>query len=191
MTETELAFYYVPSGADAPPRLRFGLHDLVRAANLEFVPPLGFRGPMKDFALEEAASAAASAQVEAEPVKYLEQMDGQPAILALDEDGTLLGFASFVENRDLSESLGVVATIYLSTIIVGSNARRRGVAAKLYEALFRHARTLDDAAIIVTRTWSTNASHIPLLGRLGFSVAKRLPDDRGPGVDTLYFRKDL
>jgi hypothetical protein len=38
-----------------------------------------------------------------------------------------------------------------------------------------------------TRTWSTNASHLDLLDELGFDLIKRVEDDRGDGIDTVYY----
>ena len=41
---------------------------------------------------------------------------------------------------------------------------------------------------IALRTWSTNAAQLRLMEKLGFTCVLRLPDDRGPGVDTVYYR---
>ncbi len=46
-----------------------------------------------------------------------------------------------------------------------------------------------DCDRISTRTWSQNDPQINTLMKKGFSIVKRIPDDRGPGVDTLYFGK--
>ena len=37
------------------------------------------------------------------------------------------------------------------------------------------------------RTWSTNAAQMHLMGKLGYVERARLVDDRGEGVDTVYY----
>lgn len=40
---------------------------------------------------------------------------------------------------------------------------------------------------LYTRTWHTNYAHLKVLDKLGFSEIARLPNHRGPGMDTVYF----
>ncbi|MBC2696775.1 MAG: hypothetical protein HF975_07865 [ANME-2 cluster archaeon] len=40
-------------------------------------------------------------------------------------------------------------------------------------------------------TWSTNPGAYRMYQQLGYVVSKTLKDHRGPGVDTIYFRKSL
>lgn len=45
-------------------------------------------------------------------------------------------------------------------------------------------------ANIFTRTWSTNFAHIKILQAFGFETVKVLKNDRGSGIDTVYFKKE-
>jgi RimJ/RimL family protein N-acetyltransferase len=56
----------------------------------------------------------------------------------------------------------------------------------MYEHLFF---TLFPTHHLFTRTWSTNAAHIAILGKFGFSQIARIENDRGEGIDTVYFAK--
>lgn len=77
---------------------------------------------------------------------------------------------------------------YLSTVAVVPSARRSEAARALYGELIEHSEQSGDVAV-VTHTWSTNTGHLGLLDELGFKVALRVADHRGPGVDTVYFAR--
>ena len=59
----------------------------------------------------------------------------------------------------------------------------------MYEGILR----LFGGSEVRTRTWSGNDRQIGLLGSLGFREQERIVDDRGAGIDTIYFvyRRDL
>ena len=42
---------------------------------------------------------------------------------------------------------------------------------------------------ITLRTWSTNGAQEHILDKLGYGLVRRLKDDRGEGIDTVYFVK--
>ena len=44
---------------------------------------------------------------------------------------------------------------------------------------------------MLIRTWSTNGVQRSLLERSGYRMVRCLADDRGPGIDTLYYLKEL
>ena len=43
---------------------------------------------------------------------------------------------------------------------------------------------------MLLRTWSTNRAQAHLMPELGFEEVLRLPNDRGCGVDTVYYRHE-
>jgi ribosomal protein S18 acetylase RimI-like enzyme len=108
-------------------------------------------------------------------------------ILAMLEGEKLLGFVSFRENF-VSDAIGEenLPNIYISTLVVRADARGLGLTKKAYTHLF--ASLYPDRRIF-TRTWSSNNAHIKILGSFGFSEFKRICDDRGAGIDTVYFQK--
>ena len=108
-------------------------------------------------------------------------------ILAMLENGKLLGFVSFRENftSDVVKE-ETLPNIYISTLVVRSEARGMGLTKKAYAYLFE---SLYPERHVFTRTWSTNNAHIRILSGFGFSELKRIPNDRGAGIDTVYYCK--
>ena len=74
--------------------------------------------------------------------------------------------------------------IYLSTLVLSAESRGKGITKKLYAHLFNE---LYPEKNIFTRTWSTNAPHIKILDYFGFDEMVRIKNDRGNGIDTVYF----
>ena len=119
-------------------------------------------------------------------LSYFEEMKKQRFAAAYDGE-KLLGFVSFKEDYTSEEICQEdLPNIYLSTLIVSPEARGKGITYSLYGKLFSTYKN----ANIFTRTWSTNASHIKILSKFGFELFKTIKDDRGKGIDTVYFRKN-
>lgn len=108
-------------------------------------------------------------------------------VLAMFWEEKLIGFVSYIENY-LSDVIGSEThpNIYLSTLAMRPESRGMGATKKAYTYLFfdRYPH-----CNIYTRTWSTNGPHIHILGGFGFCELKRIPNDRGEGIDTVYFCK--
>lgn len=147
----------------------------------DFVPPLSQR-------VSTCQQALTGGPADDGPRAYYEALLEQSFLLAA-EGAELLGFFSFRRGylpgpiAHLGEADAL--PLYVTTIVVAAPARRRGLATRFYQALpglFPGRRLL-----ITTRTWSANQSHITLLEKLGFSLALRIPGDRGPEVDTVYY----
>ena len=151
-------------------------YEMLENADNEFVPPLSSRtsSTQKDFLKKEKGDGIKT---------YFEQLKTQ-RFLSVCEENTLIGFASFKENYTCNE-VKELPNIYVSTIVVSPLSRGKGVTSKIYDALFKKYNT------IFTRTWSTNYAHIKILERLSFKPVKTLPNDRGNGIDTIYFKGTL
>lgn len=145
----------------------------------EFEPPLSARSGTTQAGLKDL-----------EPVEgggYLDEMLEQDFILAFRGD-SLAGFLSFRTPHVDTRFPEVCPCIYVSTIAVGHDHRRAGVARALYAALFALPPTLPKW--IVLRTWTTNEGHLGLLAELGFESVHTIPDDRAKGVGTVYLAAD-
>lgn len=72
---------------------------------------------------------------------------------------------------------------YINTIITDPEYRGRGVATNLYgrlvELCFDHDVTI--------RTWSTNEKQISILKKFNFEEYNRIRNDRGEGIDSIYY----
>lgn len=164
--------------AASPTDLREPLHALLTAADQEFVPPLSARTSTTQSELSPERPRSDGVD------PYLTAMMEQHLLVA-EQGDEVVGFLSYrpehlvvVPGRQL---LGPLA--YVTTIAVHPTARGRGVARALYTSLIERS----GEGRIATRTWSSNDSHIALLGSLGFVEAIRLQNDRGPSMDTVYY----
>lgn len=165
----------------APDALAADLHRLLTEADEEFVPPLSARSSTLQQALGPRQARAAGIDA------YLAAVLGQELLVAEDA-AHVLGFLSWRRDHTVAvpgrSPLGPLA--YVTTVVVTAAARGRGVGRALYGALLRELA----GGAVATRTWSRNDAHLALLASLGFAEAVRLPDDRGPGLDTVYLLRE-
>lgn len=155
------------------------IYEMLVMSDDEFVPPLSARSSTTQ---KDLTSCTRS---EDGILLYFEELKKQRIMVAA-EDGVLFAFVSFRENfsnAQIPEML--LPNIYLSTLIARPQARGRGLTKSMYSLLFETFRDRN----ICTRTWSTNIAHISILSKFGFETLCTLPDDRGPGIDTVYFVK--
>ena len=82
-------------------------------------------------------------------------------------------------------SQAVMGEADMMNIAVDPAWRRRGIARSFYDLLM--SLFPEQTLLISTRTWSTNNSHISLLEKMGFTGPLRIENDRGPGIDTVYY----
>jgi ribosomal protein S18 acetylase RimI-like enzyme len=151
------------------------LESLVEEVSGEFVPPLTIRTSTTQAVLKNSSDSESSS--------YFDEMLMQHNLLLV-EDNRLQGFLSFrLSHRD-ARLPQIGSCIYVSTISVHPAVRGRGLARQLYQKLFELPGILPEW--ILLRTWSTNTHHIKLLGNLGFKFLLTIPEDRDPGVDTVY-----
>ena len=146
---------------------------LLWACDRDFCPPLSTRGSTTEQNLKSGEENLSG------PELYFRSLKPQSWLLAVSE-GKLMGFMSYIPEKVVDG----IDCVYFSTLIVNPEARHQGVARLIYETLIAD----HTGKTIVLRTWSTNRGHLILLEKLGFRACKVLKDDRGPGVDTIYFR---
>lgn len=152
---------------------------LLRLCDREFVPPLSSRDSTSqtNFQVEQ--------QAPCEPVTYYNSLCGQENFLAI-ENHHVIGIMSYVRDYVSEVTVRSKPNVYISTLIVHPDHRRVGLANKLYaKMLKKHGNRY-----IFTRTWSTNGGHIRILSSLKFYEILRIENDRGPEIDTIYFRRE-
>ena len=159
-------------------KYRQELLEILEENDKAFVPPLSQRTNTTQTALQGNTVGSIAL--------YLNGVMEQK-ILAMLEGEKLLGFVSFRENfvSDVIEEESL-PNIYISTVVVRAKARGRSLTKKAYAYLFQ---ILYPERRIFTRTWSTNEAHIKILKAFGFTELKRIENDRGAGIDTVYFQK--
>ena len=150
--------------------------DFLIMADKEFIPPLSSRSSSTQADLTAGGHSDGIGD-------YFHSMASQPVIAAV-EDGRCFGFMAF-KNNYTCEHIGpdTLPNLYASTCVVHPDARGRGLMRGFYQAMIDRNPTQN----LCTRTWHTNYAHLKVLDKLGFCEIARLPDHRGPGVDTVYF----
>ena len=152
------------------------VYSLLELGDKEFIPPLSSRGSSTQADLTGSTCADGITD-------YFNSMASQPVIAAV-EDGRCLGFMAFKLDHTC-EQIGPdkLPNFYASTCVVHPETRGRGLMRGFYETMIDLYPHLD----LYTRTWHTNYPHLKVLDKLGFSEIARLPNHRGPGMDTVYF----
>ena len=150
----------------------------MRLCDNDFVPPLSARSSTTQKSLVGGKSTDEGL------ISYMTEMLSQVVLGAFD-NGNLLGFVSFKENYISDVISGSdLPNIYLSTLMLKSEARGKNLTQKMYDYLFN---TLYTDRSIFTRTWSTNIAHLKILEKFNFKLIKTIKNDRGNGIDTVYF----
>ena len=155
------------------------IQGLLVLADKEFLPPLSARGSSTQQNLTDTATVSDGAKA------YFSAMSGQPVVVAV-ENGRCYGFMAFKKDYTC-QYYDKTPNLYASTCVVHPDARGKGLMKGFYQTMI----DLFPACNIYTRTWHTNISHLKVLERLGFSLLVRLPDHRGPGIDTVYFVREV
>ncbi len=149
--------------------------------NNEFIPPLSYRD-------STTITFDNSGRKHAVPQKYFVKIKEQNIVVCRNlESDAILGFISFIYNYTLPVQGEYTPVCYITTIGVTRGARGRGIAIELYKFVEELARS-NQSTGVATRTWSTNISHINILSRRGYREIECLENDRGSGIDTLYFK---
>jgi hypothetical protein len=152
------------------------IYKMLVDSDKEFIPPLSQRGSTTQSDLSGGSSKGIDEYFNA----VMEQ-----ELLGFFDDGEFCGVLSFikdyqnVEIKDMSKP-----NIYLSTLVITPSCRGKGATKKAYDYAFN---TLYPTCNIYTRTWSTNIAHIKILDFFNFSRILIKKNDRGEGIDTIYF----
>ena len=155
--------------------------ELLTLCNHEFLPPLSSRNSTTQSLLTGQETDATV------PYEYFENIRIQPAFVAF-EKGKVIGFMSFKKNYISSEiPPSMTPNVYITTVIVHPRYRNQGITNKLYCALLERFVGYH----IFTRTWSTNDCHTRILSSRKFYEHYRLENDRGDGIDTVYYHHAL
>ena len=152
--------------------------EIMRTCDNDFIPPLSARNSTTQKSLIGGKS------TEEGLILYMTEMLSQ-VVLGAFENNNLIGFVSFKENYVSDVILDSdLPNIYLSTLMLNKEARGKRLTQRMYDYLFN---TLYADRSIFTRTWSTNFAHLKILEKFDFKLIKTIKNDRGNGIDTVYF----
>lgn len=127
----------------------------------------------------------------AEPTVYFDEMIGQEFILAFDEEENTAGFMTFKKDYTCDALRDFGTSLYITTICVKKELRKQHIMSGLYDCMEKTAAKACGCPRISTRTWSENEAHMKGLQHRGYRLLAVLKDDRGPGIDTVYYGMEL
>ena len=155
--------------------------EILTASDDDFVPPLSKRNSTLDKSFSSTAISDNGV------ASYYNEMKKQEIVGAFLQE-ELLGFVSYRLDHVSDEIADAeLPNIYVSTLVLSESARGKGITKKMYSYLFSE---LYPERNVFTRTWSTNFAHIKILSYFGFSEMLRKENDRGEGIDTVYFKRN-
>ena len=162
--------------------------ELLCECDQEFWPPLSARNSsvQKDLRGGAPAEEQTGGTVQ-KPTVYFDEMIGQEFILAFDEDGNVAGFMTFKKDYTCDALRDFGTSLYITTICVKKELRRQHIMSGLYDCMETTAAKACSCPRISTRTWSENEAHMKGLQHRGYRLLAVLKDDRGPGIDTVYY----
>ncbi len=153
------------------------IRNLLILCDKEFVPPLSGRNSTTQTSFSPEDTPADI------PEPYFEKIASQSALVAF-ENERVVAFMSFKKNY-VCEHIpsDLTPNIYITTVIVHPDCRHNGIAGKFYSEMIKRFKKY----YLFVRTWSTNAAHIRILSSMGFHEHCYLNNDRGNGIDTIYY----
>lgn len=149
--------------------------DLLNDCKDDFVPSLDTRSSATDLDFSETEDSGV--------VSYFLSLMSQPLFITFNGRGDVVGMLSYDRDHILPYEQGEAT--YVSTLLISPKNRNGGLAERLYKELM----LLEKDTPIALRTWGSNRSHLHLLEKLGFECTLRIKNDRGTGIDTVYYRK--
>jgi ribosomal protein S18 acetylase RimI-like enzyme len=175
-----LEYRYATSGDP----FRTEIHELLRAADDEFTPPLSARTGTAQ------VDGLSTTETDGGLDPYLSECLSQRFLFAT-RGPTLVGFLSFRHDYTPEFVTEYAPANYPTTLVVRRSARGRGIATALYRRLLTSLPADVRLPNVVARTWSTNEASIQLHRTLGFRRIRVLENHRGDGIDTIYFATHL
>lgn len=141
------------------------LREFFHLVDAEFLPPLSERDSVDDLVW-----------------RYLDDKESDCMIC---RNGMSISAAVAFEYLNQQHS-----SVYLTFFAVHPQHRRQGMglAYRLKILTWLKQQGVQE---VITRTWSTNRAMCRLNEQVGFLVDYVIPDDRGPGIDTIYYKKYL
>lgn len=158
---------------------RRAVYEILVECDEDFVPPLSFRAGTRqtDWTHKGATQ---------EGVRDYFETVMQQHVLLWKRGEEILGFMSFRPHEITPHLEEFGRVCYLSTLCVRHACRGQGLSPKIYRVAQEWAWE-HGGEITVLRTWSTNAAQMHLMEKLGYVEKARLVNDRGEGVDTVYY----
>lgn len=159
------------------PWIEQSVFELLQIADSEFLPPLSSRGPGTP---QENLDGVFRKELERWLLCAIDEEDSENPVLA--------GYMSYEDDHVSEKSNNGLPCRYVIRVIVRPEYRGNGITDALYARL---AQLSKDVPGFGVRTWTTNHTHRKVLERCGFVKDGVIKDDRGPGIDSIYYWKPI
>lgn len=158
------------------------IRTLLHLCDRDFIPPLSNRNSTSqtDWSTTEGKTDGIA--------EYLENICAQHVVL-WKENGVVQSFMTWKDHFNCEHLKDWPDSCYLTTLCVHPAFRGQGISEVMYTEAEKDIEQKFPGTSVTLRTWSTNRAQEHILEKRGYSLVKRLPDDRGEGVDTVYFVK--
>lgn len=150
---------------------------LTRRCDGDFVPPLSWRHRLGQELRDLGPQAGANVE------KYVDSLLELAHLVVLVQDERLVGHCAYYWPWMWRGT----EHVYVSTAVVAPSHRDRGLSTRMGRRVVAHA--LRRRVPLLAKTWSTNQASMGTLARWG-RVDKIVRDERGAGIDTVYWRPD-
>lgn len=161
------------------------LWNILCEVDYEFIPPLSYRDSTT-FSFDEKVIE------NIQPKEYFEGVMAQEVLVSRKKvNNAVTGFMSFKSNFLIDVEGLKLQCFYITTIGVTKGERGNGITKKFYGVLEDIVSMNNETNWIATRTWSTNRTHIRILLSLGYKQLLEKKSDRGSGISTVYFGKEI
>lgn len=158
------------------------IRQLLEMCDQDFVPPLSHRNSTSQTNWAETEEKTDGI------AEYLENICSQHVVL-WKEEGVVRAFMTWKDHFNCENLEAYPDSCYLTTLCVWPDYRGQGISEVMYAEAEKDIAAKFPGSRITLRTWSTNGAQEHILDKLGYSLVRRLKDDRGEGIDTVYFVK--
>lgn len=179
--------------SNIPEDIKNQLWKILLEIDYEFIPPLSFRDSTT-FSFDDETKDTSV------PQQYFDALLEQQIIISKRKSNdSVTGFMSYkpsyiVKSEKEYSTSGKPLSLeshYITTIGVTKGARGNGITRMFYKEIEKEVCKSKLNNHISTRTWSTNQTHIRILESLGYKKIIEIENDRGAGIHTVYFAKEV
>ena len=167
------------------------IRSLTRSSDEDFVPPLHTRNHTLQTEKLDIQKAKEKEGIE----QYADAMLEEEFLICKKVQGKqVVGFLAFIPCFEHHYLADYSPANYITTIIVDPTHRRKGLTRKMYQVMLNGLPQKLTMPYLATRTWTgkkANTAHINLLEKLYFKPVTVIEDHRGPGIDTVYFAREI
>ena len=182
LEQEEASFRVIPPDRELTEVEKQEIYEILAACDGDFFPPLSSRAGTAEKHLTENSSRNPGV------FDYYQELMTQKNFLWKQGNRTI-AFMSFKPEYRCTYLSEFPRVCYLTTLCLLKEFRGKGLSMRIYRDVLAYLKKKDPDATPCLRTWSTNGPQIHLMKKLHFETVAVLKDDRGPGVDTIYFAK--